>query len=210
VTHEGNTTAQLQALVDRLRSGDTEAREQLIAVAHDRLVNLTRRMKKDYPGVARFEQTEDVFQNAAIRLCRTLEQVQPNDADHFLRLAALQIRRELIDLSRHYQGPRGLGANHATQAKARGHADTSRPEVFDPAELSHDPQKATEWGEFHETVEKLPEECRQVFDLLWYHGMSQQDAAKLLQVDVRTVKRRWRDARLELHRVFGGSMPGEE
>ena len=39
------------------------------------------------------------FQNATLRLCQALEKVELTDARHFLRLAAVQIRREMIDLT---------------------------------------------------------------------------------------------------------------
>jgi DNA-directed RNA polymerase specialized sigma24 family protein len=47
------------------------------------------------------------------------------------------------------------------------------------------------------------------FDLLWYQGLSQDEAAQALGVDVRTVKRRWREARLTLHQTLL-SPPGVE
>jgi RNA polymerase sigma-70 factor (ECF subfamily) len=51
---------------------------------------------------------------------------------------------------------------------------------------------------FHELVEKLPEAEREVVNLLFYEALSQDEAAKLLGVNVRTVKRRWQSARLRL------------
>ena len=110
---------QVEKLVERLGAGDDSARDELISSAADRLMQLTRTMKRGYGRVARWEQTEDVFQRAIMRLHRSLEKVQINDARHFYRLAATQIRRELIDLSRHYGGPEGMGANHATQLASR-------------------------------------------------------------------------------------------
>ena len=41
-------------------------------------------------------------------------------------LATLQIRRELIDLSRHYYGPEGIGANHDSKAKNMAEIDLGR------------------------------------------------------------------------------------
>jgi RNA polymerase sigma-70 factor (ECF subfamily) len=35
-------------------------------------------------------------------------------------------------------------------------------------------------------------------DLLWYQGLKQAEAAELLGVDVKTVKRRWRDVKILL------------
>ncbi len=61
---------------------------------------------------------------------------------------------------------------------------------------SNGPLALAAWREFHERVESLPEEQREVFDLLWYQELSQAEAANVLGVAVPTVKRRWRDAKM--------------
>ena len=105
---------------------------------------------------------------------------------------------------RHWQGPQGAGRHHQTQPP-RGHAegDTRAPNLLDQGQETHDPRRVAEWCEFHEQVEKLSQPERDVFDLLYYHGLSQDAAAEALQVDVRTVKRRWRAARLALYEALG-------
>ncbi len=200
-------TVQIRTCIDRLKQGDESARGELINVACGRLIRLTRQIKGDYAGVGRWEQTEDVFQNACLRLYESLARVQPADARHFFRLAAVQIRRELIDLARHYQGPHGLGAHHATRMPVEQGPSRSS-DRFEPVEATQDPRKLAAWADFHETINTLPESEREVFDLLWYHGLSQDEAAGILEVDVRTVKRRWRAARLDLHAALGGELPG--
>ena len=52
---------------------------------------------------------------------------------------------------------------------------------------------------------RLPEEPWAVFNLLWYQGMSQAEAAALLGVAVSTVKLRWMKARLQVQQALGGS-----
>ncbi len=113
---ESDHSTQIQGCIDRMRSGDASARDELLAHAADRLTRLTRKMLRDFPGVHRWEQTDDVLQNAALRLCRALGEVQPPTAADFFRLAAAQIRRELLDLARRYSGAEGLGAHHASIA----------------------------------------------------------------------------------------------
>jgi hypothetical protein len=51
-----------------VRAGDGEARSRLIAHAGEQLRCLTRRTLKGYPAVQRWEQTDDVRQNALLRL----------------------------------------------------------------------------------------------------------------------------------------------
>src|SRR2546421_12734835 len=97
-------TTRIQGWLDRLRAGDESARKELINCTCERLTILTRKMLKSYPGVRRWAQTDDVAQSAAMRLYRTLGEVKPEGVVDFYRLAALNIRRELLDLAKHYYG----------------------------------------------------------------------------------------------------------
>lgn len=200
------TTVQIQGCIDRLRGGDGAAREELIGLACERMERLTRKMLRDYPRVHRWEQTGDVLQNATMRLYRSLEQVTPETVVDFFRLASLNIRRELLDMVKHYYGPRGVGANHGTVA---GHdtGDGTAPAV-DKSDVSGEPAQLAVWTEFHEQVDKLPEDERQVVDLLFYQELTQEEAAAILKVSDRTVKRRWQAARLKLHDALQGGLPG--
>ena len=63
----------------------------------------------------RWEETDDVVQNALVRLRRAVETKAPVSVRSCVNLAAVQIRRELIDLARHYHGPNGMGAHHETE-----------------------------------------------------------------------------------------------
>lgn len=196
---EGPQTALLQAWLARLRAGDPAALDGLLRHAGERLQRLTHQMLAGFPGVRRWAETDDVFQNALVRLLRALACVAPESPRAFLGLAAEQIRRELIDLSRHYYGPEGLGANHATRAP-----DAPPPEK---ADLSQEPARLAEWAELHRHIGDLPDDERELFGLLFYQGLRQTEAAELLGVTVRTVQRRWQTALLKLHRVLKGDMP---
>ena len=150
-------------------------------------------MLKGYPRLGRWEQTDDVLQLALVRLHNSLADVQPESVEHFFSLAATQIRRTLIDLGRHHFGPLGQAANHHTDG-----ANKSDSQVGAIAQHSNEPESLEEWTVFHEAVEQLPADEKGTFDLLWYEGLSQNEAADLLGVNVRTVKRRWRSAKLQL------------
>lgn len=200
------TSAQIQLRLDRLRVGDASARDELLTIACDRLARMARKMLRGYRDVRRWEQTDDVLQNASVRLCRALDDVKPASVRSFINLAAVQIRRELIDLARHYGGPEGPGRHHASRAGPDSSADgRDRLEVADGTD---DPARLASWTEFHATIGTLPDEEREVFDLLWYHGLNQAEAADLLGVTERVVKYRWRSARLRLHQLLGGRLPG--
>ena len=198
-------TSPILAHISRVRAGDANALNELIRLVGERLETLTRRMLRDYPRVRRWAQTDDVLQNALIRLCRALQSVRPAGVREFYALATTQIRRELLDLARHYSGPENAAAHHESWA-----AESGQPPVSpDHSDLTNDPVALTDWCEFHEQVAALPEEEREVFGLLFYQGMTQEDAAEVLGVAVRTVQRRWQAAMLGLHRARGGEAPGE-
>jgi RNA polymerase sigma-70 factor (ECF subfamily) len=202
MTGSDGTTEQVEQWIARLRQGDRGARDALLACAGDRLLKLTRKMLRLSADVRRWEQTDDVFQNAMMRLYRSLEEVELQNARHFFHVAALQIRRELIDLARRYQGPHGMGRNLRLQPQSD---DTERFGHPEPAEQTYDPAELATWLEFHQRIELLPEEERDVFQLLWYGGLSTEEAAEALNISARTVRRRWQAARLELHGVLSRS-----
>ncbi len=199
-------TTIIQGWIDRLRDGDDSARAALLDCASKRLTRLARKMLKSYPGVGRWEQTDDVLQNALVRLDRALKAVAPPTARDFFRLAAAEIRRELIDLARRYYGPEGLGKRHSTRLGMSG-PDAPPPSRGEPAETTYDPVRLAAWTEFHRRIEDLPEENRELFDLLWYQGLTQSEAAQVLGITERTVNRRWIAARLSLHQALDGQLP---
>ncbi len=188
----------LQEWIDRLRAGDPAARDELLRRSGERLRKLARKMlRQDFRRLSRWEDTNDVLQNALLRLLRALETVPPDSPADFFRLAARQIRRELFDLARRHYGPEGVGANHATNAGQEG-PDRTPSASRDPGTETYAPDHLEAWGDFHRLVEELPAEERDVFDLLWYQGQTQAEAARVLGVSVPTVKRRWLAARLSL------------
>jgi RNA polymerase sigma-70 factor (ECF subfamily) len=202
-----HSTTQIQIRLDRLRAGDETARDELLTIACERLSRLAHKMLQHYPGVSRWEQTDDLLQNAALRLYRALKEVRPTSVRSFINLAAVQIRRELIDLARHYDGPEGPGRHHPSRSGWDGSGSGDSPGPQDPGTDTDDPADLAVWTEFHHQVEALPDEEKEIFDLLWYQGLPQAEAAALLSVSERVVRYRWRSARLRLHQRLGGRMP---
>lgn len=186
-------------LLRRVAGGDQAAVDDLLRHSCERLTSLTRRMLGDFQRVRRWADTGDVLQNAYMRLLGALREVKPQTPREFLALASLQIRRELIDLARHYYGPEGVGANHDSQGGAG--PGLSPPEK---ADLSHEPSSLAQWSELHRQIEALPDEEREIVGLLFYQGLSQAEAAALLDISLRTVQRRWHTALCKLHRVWNG------
>jgi RNA polymerase sigma-70 factor (ECF subfamily) len=194
----------MQRLVERLQAGDAQARDELVRQTGGRLEQLARSMLRRFPGVRRWEQTGDVLQNATLRLLRALEAVRPESTRHFFNLAAEQLRRELLDLVRHYQGPHAPVANPAGGPADRGRTPANASALPDPAVEAAELER---WQAFHTAIAKLPDEEREVFELVYYHGWTRVQVAELSGVDERTVRRRWRSACLRLGEALGGDFP---
>lgn len=187
------TEFQLNLLIDRLRCGDASAREEMLLHACERLRRLTRKMFHAYPSLRRWEETDDVFQNAMLRLHRALGSLEIGSIRHFFNLAAQQVRWELLDLAKHHFGPACAGAHHHTDGI---HSEDKGARLL---ARSEEPEDLADWTEFHAQVELLPEDEREVVNLLYYEGLGQSEVAELLGVSVRTVKRRWQSARFHLY-----------
>src|SRR5437868_4491862 len=136
-------TIHLHDLIDRIQKGDDDARDELIRSVGNSLERLARKMLQRYPGVHRWEETGDVLQNALLRLLRAVQEIKPPTMRDFFALAAEQVRRELIDLARHYRSGKGLGRNLASH----GDSILKRLEPVDP---ETDNDNLARWEESHE------------------------------------------------------------
>lgn len=153
-------------------------------------------MLKSYGHVQRWSDTDDVLQASLLRLHRALASVQPESVRKFYGLAATQIRRELIDLARSQYGPQGIGAKH----------DSDGGYACNRCEAPVEPVSLAAWTEFHEAVGALPETEKEVVSLLWYDGLNQSEAARVLGISLATLKRRWVSARLLLKDQLAGGI----
>ena len=169
---------QLQGLINLAKNGDLRAKTLLLDHACERLLKLTRKMFRNYPSLRRWEATDDVFQNSLVRLHRALANTEVESVLHFFNLAGLQIRRELLDLKKHHFGPEGRGSNH--------HTDHQPPDDAG--------------GTLYATSDE-PDELKEVVNLLFYEGLTQEEASAVLGVSLRTLKRRWQEAKLQLNEV---------
>ncbi len=163
---------------------------EMMARAEDSLRRLASQLLARSTAVSRWEQTDDVMQESLMRLHQALRTTRIESSLHFYRLSARQIRHVLIDFARKYRGPYGLASNYGTGEAARWSVEQCRADEHD-GELTLE-----EWSEFHRIVNELPRREREIFDLLWYAGLSTSEASEVLGVGLRTVQRRWRRARL--------------
>ena len=190
----------VQHWLTRHKVGDDIAINELLEVSMRRLRLLARRILQDIPVVRRFEESDDLLQNSVVRLWKYLSSHQPETAVDYFRLAACLIRRELIDLSRHHFGPHGSIGTRETHHSEEGESASLARCLPVGNDDSFNPQKLSQWTEFHEYVESLADDERALFDLLWYQGLTIGETSELLNVPLRTLGRRWKMARVRLYR----------
>jgi RNA polymerase sigma-70 factor (ECF subfamily) len=193
------------ACLQQIAAGDLSARDRIIELCSDRLHSLAHRMLGRYPGVRRWEDTDDVYQNAAMRLHRALGDMRLDAPRSIMALAATQLHRELIDLARRHAGPSSYAANHGTNVMPLAAADQGPDHYIDKSPDSD--TNLDRWTLFHEAIANLPEDDREVFHLVWYLGADQKTIASLLDCSERTVKYRWRSAREAVRAALNGQPP---
>lgn len=188
----------LNHCLERLVAGDATARNRIIEVCSERMFLLVQRMLQRFPNVKRWEEDDDIFQEARLRLYQSLGKMELKSPMDVMAIAVTQIKRVLLDMARHHGGPMSDAANHASVAGAFPE-DVHRAQSRNPL--------LERWTLFHEAVENLPPIPRKVFQLVWYMDADQQTVSQLLDVSPRTVKRYWRQARDAVRDALGGEMP---
>jgi RNA polymerase sigma-70 factor (ECF subfamily) len=196
-------TQHLHAVLDRWRAGDRDAANDLCLGVGRRLELLGRKMLGGFPNVRSLADTDDVVQNSLVRLLTTLKGLRPGSTRDFFNLAAVHLRRELLDLSRRVAARpdfrRPVASPGGTQADPlAGVAEDDVHTRDDDLDL---------WCRFHEAVDHLPATEREVVGLSFYHGWTQAQIAELFQVDERTVRRWWRSACARLSEALRGQLP---
>lgn len=180
-------TADLHFWVSELQAGRSEAAAPIFRKIMTRVEVITTHMFHKYPRVGRFVDVDDVLQNVFVRLLRTMKEVRPETTKHFCALTTELVRRELIDLTRHYYGPRGSGSNVGPTPVGQGEGEWNAEAPDYDAKL--------DWHQrFHTAIELLPAEEREVVGLTYYHGWNTSEIAELFQVSERTIQRRYSSA----------------
>jgi RNA polymerase sigma-70 factor (ECF subfamily) len=185
-----------------MRAGDPTAKNDVLKTAQRKLEVIAQRMLHKSPSVRRWAETVDLLQEAMFKLSQAMDKISVADTRAFLGLATTIINRQLIDLARHYKGPRGIGANHASDQPRDG-----QPARYEVGARDEDPAELEKWTALHAAVEMLEYEEREVFGLKFYHNWSTAQVAELLGVSEKTVGRRLKDALESLKKALGGDLP---
>jgi RNA polymerase sigma factor (sigma-70 family) len=183
----------LRDLLARVRVGEPGAGEALFTHCLERIKVLSHRLFQSRKDLQHFEESDDLLQKTLVRLHRAIQVLKPETTRAFMSIALQNMRWALRDLSREM---------HSREIKIEPNADLEAIESKEG-----EPSTLLEWANFHEAVELLPAEERETFDLIYYGGHNQDEVAEALGISARTVKRRWRLARLLLAKALKGNWP---
>jgi RNA polymerase sigma-70 factor (ECF subfamily) len=203
------STTVLQGYLERAATGDAEARRQLLEHTRDRLLGHARRfLHGRYTRLEPFAQTDDVVQQLYVKIIQNQDRFWHNARGEpvqtlaeFFGHTSAWMRDVLCDQLRKAYG---RDDNHPAVVPLDGGLSDTGPR-HEPTTSTLDAAKVQRWTEFHEAAARLPDELRCVFDLLWYQGLTQAEAADLLGIAVPTVKLRWLKARVQVQQALGGS-----
>jgi RNA polymerase sigma-70 factor (ECF subfamily) len=198
---EENTTAAVQRYLDEL-AGDSPA-EPVIRALLDRAVRRLHQLcatllYRSYPRLTRPPlnlQVDEMLGAVVERLLKALRNARPANTRQFFALACQHMRWELNDMARRLD-------ERPTALELR---DDSVPS---PA--SSDTGLTPDGRRILAAIDSLPEREREAFDLVRIQGMSQVEAARLLDVSVITVKRRLNRGLQVLAATLGDLYPGGE
>src|SRR5437868_290024 len=196
-----HTSAAVQRYLEEL-AGDSPA-EPVIRALLDRAV---RRLEKlcatflyrSYPRLTRPPtnlQPDEMLGAVVERLLKALREARPASVRQFFGLACQHIRWELNDIAR--------------RLDEQPAAEELRDESV-PAPASSSSGLTPDGRRILAAIDQLPEGEREAFDLVQIQGLSQAEAARVVEVSVATVNRRRNRGLQLLTATLADLYPGEE
>jgi len=178
---EEGTTAAVQRYLAQL-AGDVPA-EAVVRALLDRAVRRLHHLcasllHRSYPRLIRPPlnlQADELLGTVVERLLKALREARPATVRQFFALASQHMRWELNEMARRLD----------EQPAAAELRDESLP-----APARSDSGLTPDARRMLEAIERLPQDEREAFELVRIQGMSQAEAARLLDVSVATVNRR--------------------
>ena len=197
--NEGHTTEVIQRFLDDLQ--DQTAAEPVIRDLLGRAVDRLRLLcgallHRSYPRLTHPPlnlETDELVDGVVAGLITALQKVRPQTVRQFFALANQHMRWQLNDLAR-------LLDERPRMAAVSESGVVNPPDSSDSI-LSQDARRMLL------AIESLPEEDREVFELIRIQGLTYAEAAVIVGVSVKTVQRRLNHARLLLAEVLADLRP---
>ncbi|HVS65283.1 MAG TPA: sigma-70 family RNA polymerase sigma factor [Thermoanaerobaculia bacterium] len=175
-------------LLIAIREGDSSATSRLMPLVYDELHAMARRQLRRYrPGQTL--NTTALVHEAYLKLVEPAR-ANWNDRSHFLAIAATAMRYIVVDYARRRSAQKRGGDAHHTS--------------LDAAELGIE-GSVVETLALDQAIERLAAvsgRLARLVELLFFGGLTEEEAAGVLGISERTVRRDWRKARAFLCRVL--------
>lgn len=184
------TAGEITTLLAALRRGDPHAEENLVSLVYDELHSLAMRYMRKERSDHTLQPTALVHETY-LRLMRQ----QPgdlNDRAHFFATAATVMRRILVDHARQRASAKRGGGKQ--KAELQDFLSSTPPRIEQLLILDEALTRLSEWD---------PRQARLV-EMIYFGGLTEEEAAAVLDVSVRTVRRDWQAARAWLQAQLGG------
>jgi RNA polymerase sigma factor (sigma-70 family) len=191
-----NTTSGLQTLLDRLRTGDRQARREFLEQVCERLRRLAAKiLSGSFPNLQARHEVDSVVHETWLRLMQALDKADPPTVADFFRLAAHKIRQVLLDMA---DKQRRADQRETLLGTTESQLENSAPARLEPGTQTYDGAKLALWTELHNKVGRLPDAERAVFEMHYYLGLPQAEIARVLDLHPRKVSYLWIAATEEL------------
>ena len=182
----------LTGLLDRMNRGDQEASGELVPLVYDELRSIAEKVFASQENGHTLQATA-ILHEAFLRMLGSAGQREDwSGRRHFFSVAALAMRRVLIDHARRSRSAKRGGVRVTLSG-------------IDPSEETH--YDVIELGDALEELGKEDERVARVVELRFLGGLTVEEVAEELGVSVRTVFLDWRAGRAWLRERF--NTPGE-
>lgn len=189
---------EITRLLEAVRQGESGALERLTPLVYDELRAVARRqLRSRRPGQTL--DTTSLVNEAYVKLVEG-ESSDFRDREHFLSVAGMAMRHILVDAARR----RAAGKRGGDEVRVTFEG----LQVASPGSSGED--RAVEILAIDaalKTLAKLNDRLSRLVELLYFAGLTEEEAARVLGVSDRTVRRDWRKARAFLFQVLRGEAP---
>lgn len=182
---------ELESILRAIEAGETSATDQLLPLVYTELRReASRQLDRESPGHTL--QTTALVHEAYIRLVDRDEPQTWNSDGHFFRAAAEAMRRILIESARRKKTIKRGGERWRVDVELDG---------------LNNPQDDEDLIALDEALTRLAERddrAARLVELRFFAGLTMQQAAKTLDIALRTAERDWAYARAWLHKEVRG------
>ncbi len=171
---------------------------ELAPLVYEQLRSVARRqLRRRRPGQTL--DTTALVHEAYLKLVES-EGSEWRDRDHFLSVAGVVMRHILVDAARRRTAGKRGGENQRVALDELKMAD----------EAVHGDERAVEILAVDEALKQLAglnERLCRLVELLYFAGLTEEEAGRVLGISDRTVRRDWRKARAFLFQALGAAGP---